>query len=154
MPYDLLSSLANALLDGTVYEIVRSLKEVQQLEERNLFQQRMNIVNEHKAIKKDLQRKQKEALQHCQMAKPHQLPYLQVQQERDFQTMEKKYEDELKRKDMKIILELDQKVMDQQVTLEKSGVPGFFVTNKPTEIKLQMHLLEFINRMSVMSMPL
>jgi len=46
LPYDLLCSLANALLDGTVFEIVNSLKEVQQLEERNLFNQRIRLVNE------------------------------------------------------------------------------------------------------------
>ena len=48
---------------------------------------------------------------------------------------------------MKIILDLDQKVMDQQVTLEKAGVPGFFVTNNAQEIKMQMFLLEFIIRL-------
>ena len=48
---------------------------------------------------------------------------------------------------MKVILDLDQKVMDQQVTLEKAGVPGFFVTNNPNEIRMQMYLLGFIIRM-------
>ena len=70
-----------------------------------------------------------------------------------FQAMEKKYDEELKRKDMKIILELDQKVLDQQVTLEKAGVPGFFVTNNPLEIKLQMYLLDFVRRCSTIEMP-
>jgi len=50
LPYDLLTSLANSLLDGTVYEIVYSLKEVQQLEERNLSNQRMKLINEHKGV--------------------------------------------------------------------------------------------------------
>lgn len=48
LPYDLLSSLANVLLDGTVFEIVSSLREVQQLEERNLSNQRIKLTNEHK----------------------------------------------------------------------------------------------------------
>ena len=48
LPYDLLTSLASSLLDGTVFEIVNSLKEVQQLEERHLSAQRMKILNEHK----------------------------------------------------------------------------------------------------------
>ena len=48
LPYDLLSSLANVLLDGTVFEIVSSLREVQQLEERNLSNQRIKLINEHK----------------------------------------------------------------------------------------------------------
>lgn len=44
-------------------------------------------------------------------------------------------------------------VSDQQVTLEKAGVPGFFVTNKPIEIKVQMYLLDFILRLSNMNLP-
>jgi len=48
LSYDLLSSLARVLLDGTVFEIISSLREVQQLEERNLSNQRIKLVNEHK----------------------------------------------------------------------------------------------------------
>lgn len=33
--------------------------------------------------------------------------------------------------DRKIIAEIDQKVIDQQNTLEKAGVPGFFITTNP-----------------------
>ena len=39
-------------------------------------------------------------------------------------------------------------VSDQQLTLENAGVPGFRVTNNPTEIRLQMYILEFIARLS------
>ena len=48
VPYDLLCGLASALLDGTVFEIVRSLKEVQHLEERSLYNQRSKLINEYK----------------------------------------------------------------------------------------------------------
>ena len=54
---------------------------------------------------------------------------------------------------MKVILELDQKVMDQQSMLEKAGIPGFFVTNNPYEVRLQMHLLEFITRLGQIQCP-
>ena len=50
MSYDLLSSLSNVLLDGTIFEIVNSLKEVQQLEERNLSNQRIKFINEQKGF--------------------------------------------------------------------------------------------------------
>lgn len=33
--------------------------------------------------------------------------------------------------DKKIVVEMDQKVVDQQNTLEKAGVPGFYVTTNP-----------------------
>lgn len=44
-------------------------------------------------------------------------------------------------------------VSDQQITLEKAGVPGFYVTNNPMEIKVQMYLLDFILRLSKMTLP-
>ena len=67
--------------------------------------------------------------------------------------MEKRCEEEVKKKDMKVIMDLDQKVMDQQVMLERAGVPGFFVTNNKQDIRLQMYLLEFINRLRYMDLP-
>lgn len=33
--------------------------------------------------------------------------------------------------DEKIVAEMDQKVLDQQNTLEKAGVPGFYITTIP-----------------------
>ncbi len=53
-----------------------------------------------------------------------------------------------RRFDTNLVLELDQKVAEQQVTLENAGVPGFRVTNNPTEVRVQMHLLDFIRRLS------
>lgn len=41
-------------------------------------------------------------------------------------------------------------VRDQQSTLEKAGVPGFYVTDNSKEIKIQMYLLDFIIRLSLM----
>ena len=48
------------------------------------------------------------------------------------------------------MLELDQKTMDQQSTLEKAAVPGFAVTNSSQDLRVQMYLLEFIIRLSEM----
>lgn len=60
---------------------------------------------------------------------------------------------EQKQNDMKIIMQLDQKVSDQQVLMEKAGVTGFYVTNNPADIRLQMYLFEFIFRLSEMPLP-
>nr|XP_054092715.1 protein DGCR6-like [Callithrix jacchus] len=50
--------------------------------------------------------------------------------------------------DWKIILELDRKVADQQSTLEKAGVAGFYVTTNPqVKLMLQMNLLELIRKL-------
>ena len=69
------------------------------------------------------------------------------------QAYDKHCEEDVKRKDMKMILQLDQKVMDQQVMLEKAGVPGFYVTNNSQEIRIQMYLLEYIVRLSQVDVP-
>ncbi|ERL91782.1 hypothetical protein D910_09107 [Dendroctonus ponderosae] len=60
---------------------------------------------------------------------------------------------ELKEFDMKLVLELDRKVTNQQDILEQAGVPGFYRTSNPLEIKVQMHLLDFLLRLSQMQMP-
>lgn len=64
--------------------------------------------------------------------------------------MKIKHNKTLRETDMKLVLHLDQKVKDQQSTLEKAGVPGFYVTDNHKEIKIQMHLLDFILRLSRM----
>lgn len=44
--------------------------------------------------------------------------------------------DEQRMMDEKIVAEMDQKVLDQQNTLEKAGVPGFYITTIP-----QVHII-------------
>lgn len=148
--YDLLSGLAHSLLDGTVFEIVQSLKDVQQLEEKSLFSQRKKLMNEQLTLKPEMMKKHKEAIQNCESTKPHCLKLVKDQCLKEAETFVQKYVEELKRLDMKIIMLLDQKVMDQQVTLEKAGVPGFHVTNNPNEVHIQMYLLSFIMRLLLM----
>ena len=65
--------------------------------------------------------------------------------------MKIKHNKNLKETDMKLVLHLDQKVKDQQSTLERAGVPGFYVTDNPNEIRIQMYLIEFILRLSRMT---
>ena len=63
------------------------------------------------------------------------------------QALEKKVDEEEKRLDERILIELDTCAAEQQTTLEKAGVPGFHRSNDPTECRLQMYLLEFISRL-------
>ncbi|CAM9964018.1 unnamed protein product [Lampetra fluviatilis] len=141
LTYDMLSDLALALIDGTVYEIVQGLKDIQQLTEKNLYSQRLKLHNQHRVLKQDLLRRQHEALQSC---KPHNTALLQSAQQREMEALEKRIKAEQKSMDEHVVLELDQKVEDQQSTLEKSGVPGFYVTQNPQEITLQLQLLSLI----------
>ena len=55
---------------------------------------------------------------------------------------------DLKQADMNLISQLDQLVLDQQTALEKAGVPGFYVSNNPQEIRVQMYLLDFMIKLS------
>ena len=49
---------------------------------------------------------------------------------------------------MKIVLDLDQNMLEQQTTLEKAGVPYMYATNKPQDVRLQMFIIEFIQRVA------
>ncbi|XP_074662082.1 protein DGCR6-like [Tubulanus polymorphus] len=152
LPYDLLTGLASSLLDDTIVGIVGNMREVQQLEERHLFNSRAKMINEYKVNKEELKKKYKEDKIQSQ-SKPHNLPLIEQRFQKDIEVLKQRHEEELKRRDMKIILELDQKVMDQQSILEKAGVPGFYVTNNPQDLRLQMYLLDFITRISNMEIP-
>uniref|UniRef100_A0A6I8PCD1 Protein DGCR6L n=1 Tax=Ornithorhynchus anatinus TaxID=9258 RepID=A0A6I8PCD1_ORNAN len=48
LSYTMLSDLALALLDGTVFEIVQGLLEIQHLTERSLYSQRLKLQSEHR----------------------------------------------------------------------------------------------------------
>lgn len=58
--------------------------------------------------------------------------------------LEIRVREEQRMMDKKIVAEMDQKVIDQQNTLEKAGVPGFYITTNPQELTMQMNLLELI----------
>lgn len=48
-----------------------------------------------------------------------------------YQALEIRVREEQRMMDKKIVAEIDQKVIDQQNTLEKAGVPGFYITTNP-----------------------
>ena len=124
--YDLLSSLASSLAQGAIVEIVKMLTEVQQATEKHLFQQRLQFINQQKMEKQSMIIKN--------------LPPSAIA------AADQRFKEELRQHDMKLVTQLDQKVSDQQVTLERAGLPGFYVTNNPIEIQVQMYLLDFIRR--------
>ena len=137
LPYELLSGLANSLLNDTIFEIVKGLMEIQHVTEKHLFQQRLQLINQQ------------------QIEIQQVLCTLETEADKQSvkQSMFQKYKEELKQQDMKLVLQLDQKVADQQSTLEKAGVPGFYVTNNPMDIQVQMRLCDFIIRLSKMEVP-
>lgn len=130
--YDLLISLSNSLINDTIFEIVKRLIEIQHVTETHLFQLRQEVEGEHAAEV------------HTWVTKiqdPEELQHILA-------LMKIKHKKKMKETDQKLILHLDQKVKDQQSTLEKAGVPGFYVTDNTKEIKIQMYLIDFILRLS------
>ncbi|XP_030191992.1 protein DGCR6L isoform X2 [Lynx canadensis] len=82
LSYTTLSDLALALLDGTVFEIVQGLLEIQHLTEKSLYNQRLRLQNEHRVLRQALRQKHQEAQQAC---RPHNLPVLQATQQRELE---------------------------------------------------------------------
>ncbi|CAH2010612.1 unnamed protein product [Acanthoscelides obtectus] len=137
LPYELLSSLANCLLNDTVFEIVKGLLEIQHVTEQHLYHQRLQFIHKKKMEEQDILKK----YEHDTERKIEELQKFMIKQK-----------EELKVFDMNLVLQLDQKVTDQQQILEQAGVPGFYVTQNTLEIKVQMHLLDFLLRLSRMQM--
>lgn len=154
LPYDLLSSLAHVLLDNTVFEIVRELVELQHMTEKSLHQQRMHMINKHRVEREDLVKKNKEEIMTAErQGKTHvalRLPRLHKDQ---LSELDARHAQEVSSCHERIQQLLDQKVLEQQSTLQQVGVPGFHETDSPIEIKVQMYIMEFIVKLGAIKVP-
>lgn len=142
-----LKELARSLIDGTVFEIVRELEDIQKLTERSLLKKRVEMANRQKSRKVELTKRHLQEFASAE-EKPHTLPLLKSKHETESKDLEKKLAEETRSTDKKIVLELDQIVADQQSTMQQCAVPIFTVTNNPQDVQLQMHLLRFLQKMS------
>lgn len=106
-----------------------------------ILDQRAQLVKRHKATE-----------QACEI-RPHHLTILQAANKRELDAFDKRVSDELHRFDLKIVNEMDNKLIEQQETMNQAGVHGFFRTDNPNEIKLQMYLFKFIQKLSKMKLP-
>jgi len=138
LPYELLSDLSHSLMDETVGLIVKGLKDLQQITEKTIFEKRQKLLESIRTQRADRIKTLKEEITKGTRS--------QSSMDVVVKEMDDKSREELHRFDMKAVMDLDQVVSEQQVTLEKTGVSGFYVTNKPTEIRLQMFILDFITR--------
>lgn len=132
IPYDLLTHLANALINETIFEIVKRLIEIQHVTEQHLFDLRLQAEAEHNKEVDGWKAK---------ITDPEELEHILA-------LMKIKHKKKMSETDRKLCVHLDAKVQDQQKTLEEAGVPGFYVTENPKEIKIQMHIIDFILRLS------
>uniref|UniRef100_A0A0V0G755 Putative gonadal protein gdl n=1 Tax=Triatoma dimidiata TaxID=72491 RepID=A0A0V0G755_TRIDM len=137
IPNELLCTLAESLLDNTVFSIINTLMDIQHVTEKHLFHQRLQLIyNQSLEIQDMMLTHKDEAVRFA-----------------NNMTLKLKHKRDLKEFDKKIVEQLDQKVYDQQRFLEKAGVPGFEITDNPTKIQVQIRLLDFILRLSRMTMP-
>ncbi|XP_065056973.1 protein DGCR6-like [Rhopilema esculentum] len=143
---EIITQIGESLLDDTVFEIVKGLEDIQLLSERNLLNRRMKILSEQKGLRLEMNKRHQAALQECQ-SRPHQVKLFEREHAEEKKDLEMKLERELNQLDQKMVLEIDQQAIDQQATLQRAGVPLFFITNKQEEIQLQMYLLDFITRL-------
>lgn len=137
MTQEVQTVLANALLNDTIFEIVKGLMEIQHFTEQHLQQLREQVQNDHNAEVEHWKnqfasKEDKSELEHI------------------LELMDKKHKLKLTETDKKIIEIIDEKVKDQQSTLERAGVPEFYCTNDSTQIQLQMKIIDIILRLSAM----
>ena len=147
MTSEIINSLALSLMDGTVFEIVRGLEDIQQLTERNLLNKRMKLINSQKgrevthvidprivifppltqgfnsfllsAERMEQNKTHKAAIDACSN-KPHHLPVIKKKHVQEKENLESRLEQELVQLDQKLVLELDRVVADQQTTMQVS----------------------------------
>ncbi|XP_027217504.1 protein DGCR6 [Penaeus vannamei] len=154
LPYDLLSSLAHVLLDNTVFEIVRELAELQHMTEKSLHQQRTQLMHKHKTDREALIKSQKDEIQaaECQ-GKTHVASRLPRLHQEQITQLDARHAQEISTMHVRILQLLDQKVTEQQSTLQQVGVPGFHETENPVEIKIQMYIMDFIVKIGGIKIP-
>eukprot|EP00117_Sycon_ciliatum_P018871 scpid48340/ scgid17291/ Protein DGCR6L; DiGeorge syndrome critical region 6-like protein len=140
---EVIAQLASCLADETVFEIFREIEEIQLITERNLLNERMRVLNQHKTRRIDLAKEHKAALQKYETM-AHRLPQIKSNFQQKKTALEKTLEEELRQLDQKIILQLDQQVLEQQSTLQQVGVPCFYITNNKEELRLQMAIMRLI----------
>uniref|UniRef100_A0A8C4QJT0 DiGeorge syndrome critical region gene 6 n=1 Tax=Eptatretus burgeri TaxID=7764 RepID=A0A8C4QJT0_EPTBU len=136
-----LSELSSALADGTVLAIVKGLSEIQEITEERLAEEHRGMIAKQEALLHSVEMRHVGARKGCLTEN---LPLLEAAQGREMEALDRRLNEERKVLQQRIVLELDQKVEDQQNTLEKAGVPGFFITSNPQEISLQIELLSLI----------
>lgn len=142
-----LRELASCLVDGTVFEIVKELEEIQQLNERAFLNRRMKVVNTHKAQRGAVSKKHAREVAGS-VHKQHNLPLINAQHKAEQEALERTLAEDMRGTDQKIIAELDQLVIDQQTTLQQAAVPFFSVTEDTQEIQLQICVLELIQKLA------
>lgn len=103
-----------------------------------MCEKRVKFVEEQTQTKEKMLKKHRDELQ---SATSDFLPDVRKRHAIEMKNLKTKFAKKLRANDMKIGMDFDLLVNQQQVTLEKARVPGFFITNKAPELQFQMDLM-------------
>lgn len=141
IPNETLSGLASSLAEGQIFEIIDGLTEVQQETEKKLFRERLELQRRISDEKSNFVRLYQDNINKSSGAEVLEMTN---KMDKERTVMNARHQEEIRQFDIGVILQLDQKVSEQQVTLEKVGLPGFYVTNNPKDVQVQICLLQMI----------
>lgn len=116
--------------DANIFEIVKSLRELQNTKEKLLKNQRDELVLAHQREIEDYTR----SLSESELA--HTVALAKIQHEK-----------RMIENDKEIVQQLDKMMTEQQITLRALNFPGFFETSDNKKIATQMHLLRCVLRL-------
>ncbi|KAH8873179.1 Gonadal protein gdl [Schistosoma japonicum] len=149
---DMIAQLAHILAEGKIFLTVSELVNSQRIEEQILHKQLIDLRSEQSACRSTLRRKHREEIS-MNSSRPHHLPVLHKEHEQEMQRLTKNQSDALRNLSFRILDSLDGRVVEQQLTLERLGVPAFLRTTDPQIIRIQMRILDWIVRLSRRSLP-
>ncbi|CAI2732413.1 unnamed protein product [Schistosoma spindalis] len=149
---DMITQLAHILAEGKIFPTVSELVNSQRVEEQILHKQLIDLRSEQSACRSALRRKHREEIS-MNASRPHHLPVLQKGHEQEMHRLVKNQTDALRNLSLRILDSLDGRVVEQQLTLERIGVPAFLRTTNAQIIRIQMRILDWIVRLSRRSLP-
>ncbi|CAH8864369.1 unnamed protein product [Trichobilharzia szidati] len=144
---DIIQRLAHVLAEGKVFTTVSELIDSQRIEEQILHKQLVDLRAEQSATRSALRRKHRDEIS-MNSSRPHHLPVLHRQHEQETQRLSKTQSDAFRSLLLRILDSLDGRVVEQQLALERLGVPTFTRTTDPDTIRIQMKILDWIVRLA------
>jgi len=124
-----------------IYDIINTLQQMQADKELDIAARRDTLAQAFQFRKQELT---KLHLQRLALAGTATTDKTVQRHFREKQALEDEMIKEMAKFDLQALNELDEKVFEQQVALQKAGVPGFFPTKDPQQLDLQSKILAAI----------
>ena len=129
------------MTDQSVIEIIEGLRDIQKISMEHFQLKRKELLHSHRKIELELEEKQNFVLRKRSVKTAGSVMTADGHMLKQREDLKTKHSEELEEFDIKIIQDLDQKLFDQQQTLQTTGVPGFYCTTNPEEVDFQMKLM-------------